>query len=219
MVVPVPLPNALVVPAEQLAAKIGGIPVPLSTAHSATLTDALLDAQTDVEAYLGRPVIPTLYTEADRWAYDGANWNLSMLADEPFVGIVSVTPQVVDGVVSPYFTVAYLAGIDARTDPVLRPIRRFVMLHAMNSPDVVRLWKTVTKAVGEVRSESADGQSVSYTAATLSGSATTGTKPGDLTPGSLPTLGSLDRWRVAGRRVYQAPTLASQSWPYGGTNW
>jgi hypothetical protein len=207
----------LVVQPEELAERIE-IPVPLTAEHRRVLTDALLDAQTDVEGYLGRPVVPSLYTEADRWSYDDVNFNLTMLGDEPLVRIVDVTAQVYDGVLSGYYTVQYLAGIDARTDPVLRPIRRYILLHALNSPEVGRLWKQVTKAKGEVRSVSAEGQSVSFAAATLSGTAATGTKPGDGTPGTLPTLESLDRWRVAGRRVHQAPTMASD-WPYSGGRW
>lgn len=216
---PDPDPYAgLVVTPEELAASIGGIPTPLSSENRAILGEALLDAQTDVEAYLGRPVVPALYTETDRWAYDGVNWNLVMLGDEPLISIETVTAQTDASGPTGYFTITYLAGIDARTDPVLRPIRRFVLLHAKHSPEVTTWWKKVTKAKGEVRSVSAEGQSVSFAAATLAGSATTGTKPGDLTPGSLPTLASIDRWRVAGRRVYQAPTQASR-WPFYGGWW
>lgn len=216
---PDPDPYAvLVVTPEELAKSIGGLPDPLPEEQRLILADALLDAQTDVEAYLGRPVVPTVYTETDRWSPDGVNWNLVMLGDEPFIETVSVTAQTDMSGPNGYFTIVYRAGIDARTDPVLRPIRRFVMLHAKHSPEVVAYWKKVTKATGEVRSESAEGQSVSYAPASMSGNAQTGVKPGDLTPGSLPTMASLDRWRVAGRRVYQAATLASR-WPFYGGPW
>lgn len=222
MTVTPPDPDAmavLVVSPETLAKKIRGIPTPLSAEHEETLRDAILDAQTDVEAYLGRPIVPTRYIESDRWAYfDGESFNLTMLGDEPLITIENVVAQVIEGQPTGYYTVTYLAGIDARTDSVLRPIRRFVELHAMHSPAIVQWWKVVTKAKGEVRSESAEGQSVSFSPASLSGNAVTGVKPGDFTPGSLPTMASLDRWRVAGRRVHQGPTLAS-NWPYVGGRW
>ena len=210
---------SLVVSAESVAVK-AKIPLPLTPEQRETITDAIRDAQADVVAYLGREITPTLGTEYQRWAWAGDEWNLVGLGDEPLIRVVSAVPETdpVTGVPSDYFTVTYLYGIDARTDERLHPIRRYVRLHAMNSPDVVGLWKVVTGAKGEVRSVSAEGQSVSFAAPTLSGSATTGTKPGDLTPGSLPTLASLDRWRLAGRRVHQGPTRSSD-WPFHGARW
>jgi hypothetical protein len=126
--------------------------------------------------------------------------------DETILNVVSVVPEMHDGtppVPTGLFTVTYRVGLDAANDPALRPIRRYVLAHAMNSPEVVRVWKIATGTKGEVRTLSAEGQSVSFTAPTLGGG---GGKAGSGEPGSLPTLASLDRWRLAGRRVYQAPT-------------
>lgn len=214
---PVPADADLVVTPEQVALK-ARIPTPLSAESRAVIADAIRDAQADVAAYLGRDSLtPIERVETGLFPF-GDEWDLRGLGDDDLIRVVSAVPETFNGVQTGYFTVTYLCGIDALNDPGLHAIRRYVKAHAMNSPDVVTLWKTVTKAAGEVRSVSAEGQSVSFAAPTLSGSATTGTKPGDLTPGSLPTLASLDRWRLAGRRVYQAPTRVSV-WPFSGDRW
>lgn len=207
-VTPAEDPRLVVAPVDLL--RRAGITDP-TEAQILTATDAILDAQADVVAYLGRPITPTTYTETDRFAYyDG--WRLEAAPDEDLIEIVSVTPQLVAGVPTDYFTVTYIAGIDAATDPVLDPIRRYVRVHAMNSPEFTRMWKTATKAEGDVRSLSAEGQSVSFSPPTLGGG---GGKAGSGEPGTLPTLGSLDRWRLAGRRAYQAPSEV-RLWPGQG---
>lgn len=204
---------SLVVTPEEVAVK-AGMTLPLSLDDREAVEDAIRDAQADVEAYLGRPLVPTTYVEQDRlpW-HDG--WYLVAAPDEPLIRVLSTVVQLdpVDGAVTDYFTVTYLAGIDARNDPALRPIRRYVLAHAMNSPEFTRMWRTRTDAKGVVKNLSAEGQSVTFATPTLSGSETA-SKPGSGEPGALPTLGSLDRWRVAGRRVHQAPSQM-QAWPYG----
>lgn len=207
MTVTPPTGPALVVDVGWLFRK-AGITAP-TDAQTQVAVDAILEAQSDVIAYLGRPITPTMYVEPHRYAYyDG--WILEAAPDEPLIEIVSAVPELgPTGAPTDYFTVTYTAGIDARTDPSLEPIRRYVRVHALNSPDFTRMWKVATKAEGEVRSLSAEGQSVSFAPATLGGG---GGKPGSGEPGSLPTLGSLDRWRVAGRRAYQAPTRTLSPW-------
>lgn len=200
----------LVVSPEHLAVR-AGIPLPLTGDQRDLLVDALLDAQADVEAYLGQPPVPTLYRQSGVYAYDGEEWGLSVHGDAAVHRIVTVTPELVDGVPSGYYTITYTAGLDARSDPALRPVRRYVVAHALNAPDVLRLWQTLTGARGEIRSVSAEGQSISWGPATHGG----GGDPGSGRPGALPTLSSLDYWRVAGRRVHQAPTRA-RVWPYPG---
>ena len=205
----------LVVSAETVAVK-ARFPLPLTASQRQTITEAILDAQADVVAYLGRAITPELRTEEHRWAWEGEEWNLVALGDDPLIRVVSAVPETdpVTGLPGDYFTVTYLAGLDTRHDPALRTIRRYVALHAMNSPEVTALWKVVTNAKGEIRSVSAEGQSVSWAPATLGG----GGKAGSGEPGALPTLASLDRWRVAGRRVHQGKTRTSD-WPFSGVPW
>lgn len=179
------------------------------------VTDAILDAQDDVRAYLGRVIVPTLATEHGRYADGAGRWVLAEHDDEPPRVVVQVTPEMVDGQVTGLFTVTYQYGIDARQDE-FRPIARYVKAHALNSPEVTRLWESTVKARGPIKSVSAEGQSISWEKATLSGGAAA--KPGDGTPGALPVLGSLDLWRLRGRRVHVAPSRSSD-WPFTGRRW
>jgi hypothetical protein len=200
----------LVVTPEAVAAK-AGLPVPLSDEHRTLLTDAILDAQSDVEAYLGRAITPQTFTITGIWPLGSGEWSFRA-ADYPVVSIDDATAEL-DGNNQPtgYFTITYTAGLDGAADPVLRPIRRYVAAHALNAPEVVAEWRKVTVPVGEKRSASTDGQSVSYAATTLGG----GGAAGSGAPGSLPLLSSLERWKRAGRRVFQRAG-AAPSWPYGG---
>jgi hypothetical protein len=193
----------LVVTPEQVAAKAG-----ISTmtpAQREIIADAIRDAQADIVGYLGREISPQTRTATAMYPFAGG-WSFPD-EDETIQSVVSVTPETYAGTSPPVptglFTVTYRVGLDAANDPALRPIRRYVLTHAMNSPEVTRVWKIATGTQGEVRTLSAEGQSVTFTAPTLGGG---GGKAGSGEPGALPTLASLDRWRLAGRRVYQAPT-------------
>ncbi len=204
---------SLIISPEVIAAR-AGIPLPLTDDQRETLTEAILDAQSDVSAYLGVPLTPEVFVQRDLWP-DRDQWTLTAHGDLDIVGVLSADPQMFAGAPTGYFTVTYAAGLDARNDSLLRPIRRYVRAHAMNSPEVVRAWKVAVNPSGEIRSLSAEGQSVSFTAPTLGGG--TG-KAGSGEPGTLPTLGSLDQWRVAGRRVHQGPTHYGE-WPYTSPRW
>jgi hypothetical protein len=96
------------------------------------------------------------------------------------------------------FTVTYLTGLDPRNEPSQRPILRYIVAHALNSPEVWRTW-VATGVRGPVTSVSAEGQSISYGAITLGPAGGGGSQPG--APGTMPTLKSLDRWRR--RSVWQ----------------
>lgn len=211
--VDLPIDDTLVVSPESVAVKVN-IALPLTPERRDIIVESIRDAQADVTGYLGREIVPTAYVEHDRYAYpDG--WNLTARGDDPVIRVLSAVPQLDSaGVPTDYFTVTYLAGLDARTDPTLRPIRRYVTAHALNSPEFTRMWRIATSTKGEVRSVSAEGQSISYAAATLGG----GGSAGSGAPGALPTLASLDRWRVAGRRVHQGATRTG-NWPYTGSLW
>lgn len=200
---PVDLPedDRLVVSPEELADEIE-MPLPLDARKRRILTKAILAAQSDVVAYLGRPVMPRQYTETGVWPW-GDEWQLTAHGDDPVVRIVSTTPET-DPVLGALdtFTVIYLAGINARDNEEYEPIRRFIMAHAANSNSVVRLWREVVNPAKVIKSSSTSGQSVSYEIPTLGG----GGAAGSGAPGALPTLKSLDTWRVAGRRVHQGRT-------------
>lgn len=205
---------ALVVTPESVAVR-AKMPLPLTPEQRETITDAILDAQADVVAYLGRDLLPVEVTETDLWSWGADDtWDFKALGDEPLVRVLRIVAQETGGVPNGYFTVTYLRGLDAAHDAALHPIRRYITAHAMNSPEFTSMWKVATRAQGDVKSLSAEGQSVSFTTPTLGG----GGDAGSGKPGALPTLGSLDRWRLAGRRVHQGPTRAS-AWPFTGSRW
>lgn len=205
----VDLPEApdLVVSPETLAKK-AKIPLPLSEEDREQIVECIRDAQADVIAHLNRAIMPTQYTETGRYDYAG-HWNLTPL-DDPIIEVISAEAELSNGQPTGYFTVSYAAGLNAKDDPALRPIVRYVTAHAMNSPEFVLLWKTATSAKGDIKSTTTEGQSISYDKATLGG----GGDAGSGAPGALPTLASLDYWRR--RSVYQRPTVHRAPWPYTG---
>jgi choline dehydrogenase-like flavoprotein len=196
-----PVRDDLVVSPETLAVKLG-VPLPLTAEQRAALIDALLDAQTDVRAYLGRPILPQVVTERRSWPPGG--W---LFVEQPVLEVLTET-EVLDENSQPtgYWDVTYLAGLDARSDERLRPIRRVVLAQAAQQDAAVRLWSTAgagaaTDGTGakRVRSVSAEGQSVSYTYATPD-SGGGGDKGG---VGGPVRWSSIDSWRQRGRRVFQ----------------
>lgn len=200
-------PDLVVTPEE--VAKRSGLTLPLTEDQRELVIDEILDAQSDVSAYLGRAIVPSIYTEPERYDDGFGRWNLTPL-DDPVIEVLTVTPELrIDGQPSGLFTITYRAGLNAKDDPELRPIRRYVSAAAMNSPTFLRMWRTTTNAKGEIRSVTTEGQSVSWGPATLGGGA-----KGQ--PGELPSLRSLDRWRLAGRRVFQRRTIAPPPWPHSG---
>lgn len=198
----------LVVSPEALAKK-AGIPLPLSEEDRELVIECIRDAQSDVTAHLGREIMPAAYSETGRFDV-GGQWNLE--TDEPIIEITQVTTELSGGQPTGLFTITYIAGINAKDDPVLRPIVRYVTAHALNSPEFVAWWKTETKPKGDIKSVTTEGQSISYDKVSLGGGGTAGSGA----PGALPTLKSLDRWRLAGRRVFQRKTLHREPWPYSG---
>jgi len=214
--VDLPTDDTLVMSPEALAVE-AGMALPLSAAQRQTITGALRDAHADVYAYLGREILPTVKVETGRWPYE-TGWDLEGTGDDPLIRVLSVEAEL-----SPYppheatgmFTVTYLAGIDCRL-PEYSPILRYLIAHALNGETFRKMWATSTKAKGEVKSVSAEGQSVTFERPTLG--RTDAGKPGDLLPGSLPAASSMDRWRVRGRRAYQAESRVTD-WPFYGVRW
>lgn len=197
----------LVVSPETLAKK-AKIPLPLSEEDREQIIECIRDAQADVAGYLGRAIMPTTYTETGRSDF-GGQWDLTPL-DDPIIDVVSAVPEESEGQPTGWFTITYIAGLNAKDDPALRPILRYVTAHAMNSPEFVLLWKTATSAKGDIKSTTTEGQSISYDKATLGG----GGAAGSGAPGALPALASLDFWRR--RSVFQRKTVHREPWPYTG---
>lgn len=165
------------------------------------LDDLIEDAVADVEGYLGRPITPVQISESGLWP-TLSGWDLK----ERPRRIVATTPEMVEGQPSGRFTVIYETGLDWRTDQDLSAIRRYVMAAAENHPTAIRLWQAETGARGPIKSVSTEGQSVTYGDVSRGG----GGAAGSGNPGSLPTLASLERWRM--RTVHQGPTRGNQHW-------
>lgn len=194
----------LIVSPETLARK-AKIPLPLSEEDREQIIECIRDAQADVVGYLNRAIVPSPYTETGR--YDvGGQWNLTPL-DDPIIEITSVIAETSGGQPTGLFTIAYTAGLDAKNDPALSPIRRYVTAAAMNSPEFTLLWKTATKAKGDIKSVTTEGQSISYDKPTLGGG-------GKGQAGEIPSLDSVGFWRRLS--VYQRKTEHRAPWPYTG---
>lgn len=198
----------LVVTPEEVARRLG-LEQPLDEHDLWLVEEAIRDAQADLEAYLGRPVTAQTYTETHMLpvggGYDLTYW--------PVIEIVSTTAETDPdtGMPTGYFTVVYRAGLDGVADPELAPIRRFVRTHAMYSETVQGLFRRLApEAARKVSSLGVEGQNVTYVDAYA-----TSANASELgLPGGLPTFKSCDRWRLAGRRVYQGPTRSQDPWPY-----
>lgn len=194
----------LIVSPETLAKK-AKIPLPLSEEDREQIIECIRDAQADVVSYLNRAIMPTSYTETGRSDY-GGEWNLTPL-DDPIIQITDVVAETSNGQPTGYVTVTYLAGLNAKDDPALSPIRRYVAAAAMNSPEFTLMWKTATKTKGDVKSVTTEGQSISYGTPTLGGG-------GKGQPGELPGLDSLHYWKRLS--VFQRETPHREPWPYTG---
>ncbi len=202
---------ALIVPVTDVARQLG-LPQPLGEDDRWLIERAIGDAQSDLEAYLGRAATPQTYTETGLIEYTNG-WRLQ---NAPVLSVTSATPENdTSGQPTGLYTVVYVAGLDGAADPELEPLRRFVRTHAIYSTDVQALFRRVAPERARlVEQSSVEGQSVTY-ADTY---AVTG-EPGSGSPGALPTLASCDRWRIAGRRVFQRPTPYVEPWPWEYHDW
>ncbi|MBO2461683.1 hypothetical protein [Actinomadura violacea] len=221
---PEPAPT-LIVSADDIARRLG-VPRPLDPDDEWLIEQAIAEGQAGLEAYLGRPVAPRAYTDQHvrRYRYPGADeWRLS---ETPVQSVTTVTEETdADGDPTGLYTVEYIAGLDGANDPDLAPLRRYVRAAAIYSPEVRAWFKRVAPELArQITNLSVDGQSVTY-------SDTYAVPPGGGAGaadgvGQVPPLSSCDRWRIAGRRVYQRPTPLgpgwwpcrdwAYEWPYGG---
>ena len=186
--------------------------VPVTPDNLAMIRNQLLDAQSDVAAYLGRSITPTQYTVhgiypmGPQWVFDPK--------DEPVRAIDSVTAEVdIVGNPTGYYTIVYTAGLDATdlNDDELAPIRRYVVAAAVNSDEFLTVWSsTPAGQARRIKSSTTEGQSVTYENVRLGGGGVAGSN----LPGALPSISSLDKWRIAGREVFQRRGF-DLPWPYG----
>jgi hypothetical protein len=209
-------PNPLVVDVDDVARQLK-LDTPVDSDTAETLRQAILDAQADVEAYLNRPIVPVLQTARNLWP-SITGWQI----DDDVISIVSATPETYPdgGTATGLFTVTYYAGLDARNDPTLRPIVRYVTAAAKNDAAVVDIWREQVRPRGAMTSISTDGQSASFAAPTLGG----GGEAGSGSPGALPKIDALYPWKRGA--VFQRRTPGSGlGWAYsdiqyrGGGQW
>lgn len=212
-----PTPHPLL---DEVARRLG-IDTP-DVAMQARIGDALVDAEDDVVGYLGRAIRPQQRTAVGRWP---SAWGWGLPQDEPVLRVLSATPETFT---DPYsgavtttgtFTVVYEVGLDYLTDPELGPIRRYVRAAALNNPELLLHVSRSTSLRGQVQSVSVstEGQSknVSYAPLGYGG----GGQAGSDSPGALPSLKSLDTWRLRGRRVVQAPDQPRDPRVYSDGGW
>jgi hypothetical protein len=205
--VDLPVRADLVLSPEDLAVRLG-LALPINAALRETLTSVLLDAQDDVVAYLGRPILPAVYTDRRTWPAGGA-WTLS---NSPVLSVLSEVEELDDaGTATGYWLVTYQAGLDVRGDPTYRPIRRVLLAHAAEHPTSVRLWSSAGDGTAggdrRVKSVGAEGQSVSYEYVTPGGGRTDTAASADVVGGPVRWT-SIDRWRLRARRVFTRRDLS-----------
>ena len=205
----VPPVDTLIVDPTAVARKLGvADPTP---AFLAAVADAVLDAQADAQAYLGRPLLPAQYVQTCCYPYlDG--WRLD---EDPVLEIVTAVAETYPlvGGLTGLYTVTYIGGLDARVDSPddCSAVRRWVKAAAANDPTVIRAW-SAGGAVGLRRSVTTDGQSVTFDNLGLGGGGQAGTD----SPGALPSKSSMDALRRRNRRVYTAPTPPLPAGPGSG---
>lgn len=196
----------LIIQADTVA-RLAGLTRPLSDDDQWLVEQAILAAQADVTAYLGQPITPLIATENGLYPQyatlslsDSRQW---VLARGPLIEILTTDAETVYPFPTGTYTVTYTYGLNVVTDPQLAPVRRWITASVLASPELSSLYAT-SDPVGSrlVSSLSAEGQSVSYGAVKVPAASVAGAA-GSGAPGSVPLLSSLDRWRVARRRVFQ----------------
>jgi hypothetical protein len=158
----------------------------------------------DVVAYLGQPVQPTQYTEHHRppaWDRESLTWGYD-LTYAPLVEVVSAVAEVdQDQDETGLFTVTYIAGIDAAETPYAA-IRQYILrASAYADPVVVRL-TLAASLPRDVKSVSADGQSVTFADRPQVSKSTSAE--------GVPAMETMDEWRVRGRTAYTRPGWTPQ---------
>ncbi|MEU1592776.1 hypothetical protein ABZ468_07920 [Streptomyces sp. NPDC005708] len=191
-----PLGLGLVTSPEAVA-KMLGVPLPITADQRGDLEAAIRNAQSDVVAYLGRPVVPrivSLSAATPCWTDNLEDTDAWPLPEQDDIVQVSAYKDRGDGT----YDAEFLVGLDGATE---QPIVRYVTAHAAESE------RQRPGGVGSegrrVSSVSAEGQSISYEQAPPAGQA-----------GALPTLDSLSRLR---RKLYAPLNRPHRApFPYSG---
>ena len=196
-----------------------GLPLPLDESTLYVVQEASVAAQSDLQAYLGRTVVPVTYTDTRR-VPGRRGWRLT---EYPVISVTSATPETdLNGALTGLYTVVYVAGLDGVNDPELEPIRRFIRLHAMFDPAVQIAFRTLRPDIAtRVMAGSVQGQSATAVDAYPTPGSASMRTPAAVTaqlslPGAMPTLQTCDRWRRSKRRVHQRPQRLGDAapWPY-----
>ncbi|MGC5042500.1 hypothetical protein ACLQ16_04185 [Streptomyces albidoflavus] len=174
-----------------------GVPLPLSSAQRSAYEEEIRNAQADVAAYLNRPLVPTATTlrgVTPRWADaldDIEAWPVHL---DDIAEVVSYRTNP-----NGTYDVDLLVGLNAAQEET---VVRYVVAHAAES---VRQRPDQSSGSGRrVSSVSAEGQSISYDSAPITGQA-----------GALPTIDSLKRLR---RLVFQPLSRPPRApWPYSSS--
>jgi hypothetical protein len=179
----------------------------LDTDKQWLIGDAIRDTQSDVAAWLGREIMPTSFRVEGQVQQPDGKWDLP---EQPIVSIDTITPEV-DGSGRPTgrYTVDYTAGLNARTMQALHPIRRYVAAAAALDPTITRL----SANMRPISAVNVDGQGITYGEGT-STKPSPGAPP---LPGQLPSMDTMKRWQVKGRRVFQRrgdhpPVIEPTAW-------
>ncbi|MEU3455585.1 hypothetical protein ABZ671_18590 [Micromonospora sp. NPDC006766] len=195
-----PLPP-LIVPVDRVA-RLAGLD-PADEQVQFAVEAAIRAATVAAEGHLRRFVSPLQLTQRGVRALP-AGWPLQHTPTR----IVSVTAETGGaGEETGYYTVVYETGLDAR-EPQYGAIREWVAAAAQVHPAVRRL---VGSSGREVRSVSAEGQSVSYEP--IPGAAAAPTA-------GVPPMSSMDMWRSADGLAWQRPDSEvsvpgeAATWPY-----
>lgn len=162
------------------------------------ISDAILDAQADVLAYLRRdslfPVEKTLHGlyPAHSELGEPAAWpQAKAVFDDTF----TVSSYTADG--QGTYTVVFDVGLDGRNEP---PIVRYVTAHAIESlRNDPLMFNTLPQ---KIRTVSAGNQSISYQEGSVAEGAA----------GSLPNIKTLAPYRRLA--IYRRPTAPATLWPY-----
>lgn len=200
-----PLGTGLVTSPEAVAKQLR-MPLPLTVEQREDFLDEIRTAQADVQAHIGRPLVPYLAKLTGvmpAYGVDPGDWRAwrGEVSDEDFeVDAYTAYP---DGT----YDVTLQVGLDGAVE---EPIRRYVAVHAA---EMLRLSGVYGKR--RVSSVSAEGQSVSYEASPGSNGMGSRTSRGNMSPaaGQMPTLSSLDEYRFA--PVFVRKKYAAAPWPYG----
>lgn len=174
-----------------------GLPHPVREQDLPVIEEAIAAAHRQATAYLGRPTVPTEFTQTGVMAGQ-SGW---LLDHDPVIEVLSVVPEVdqAGGYPSGRYTIVYRAGLDPAADPAYAAaLDEWTIAAAAASPLVRRIaqHEPGARIIAKVNVE---GQGVDYESTAPAGGAGSGAA------GAPPTLDVLRAWKRVG--VYQRPGI------------